>query len=106
MKAAAIHQNGGPEVLQYEDVPDPVCADDGVVIEVETVSIEGGDLLARLMTPPAGPSHVVGYIAAGTVREIGANVKDEEVVKDRNWITSRKPEDLKAFSAAAVQALR
>ena len=75
MKAAVIHQNGGPEVLQYEDVPDPVCADDGVVIDVETVSIEGGDLLARLMTPPAGPSHVVGYIAAGTVREIGANVK-------------------------------
>lgn len=74
MKAAVIQHNGGPEVLSYEDVPDPVCADDGVVIDVETVSIEGGDLLARLMTPPSGPSHVVGYIAAGTVRTIGANV--------------------------------
>ncbi len=75
MKAAVIQHNGGPEVLSYEDVPDPVCADDGVVIDVETVSIEGGDLLARLMTPPSGPSHVVGYIAAGTVRAIGASVK-------------------------------
>ena len=75
MKAAVIQHNGGPEVLSYEDVPDPVCADDGVVIDVETVSIEGGDLLARLMTPPSGPSHVVGYIAAGPVRTIGANVK-------------------------------
>lgn len=75
MKAAVIHQNGGPEVLRYEDLPDPVCADDGIVIDVETVSIEGGDLLARLMTPPAGAAHVVGYIAAGTVRAIGAKVR-------------------------------
>lgn len=75
MKAAVIQHNGGPEVLSFEDVPDPVCADDGVVIDVETISIEGGDLLARLMTPPSGPSHVVGYIAAGTVRAIGAKVK-------------------------------
>ncbi len=25
MKAAVYYQNGGPEVLRYEDVPDPVC---------------------------------------------------------------------------------
>lgn len=75
MKAAVIHLNGGPEVLRYEDAPDPVCADDGLVIDVQTISIEGGDLLARLMTPPPGPSHVVGYIAAGAVRAIGAKVK-------------------------------
>ena len=75
MKAAVIHQNGGPEVLNFEDLPDPVCADDGIVIDVETVSIEGGDLLARAMTPPIGPAQVVGYIAAGTVREIGKGVQ-------------------------------
>jgi NADPH2:quinone reductase len=74
MKAAVIHRNGGPEELVYEDLPDPVCADDGIVIDVETVSIEGGDLLARLMTPPLSAAHVVGYIAAGTVRAIGAKV--------------------------------
>lgn len=37
---------------------------------------------------------------------MGANVKDEPVVTDQNWITSRKPEDLNAFSEAAVKALR
>ena len=79
MKAAVIHQNGGPEALQYEDMPDPVCADDGIVIDVETVSIEGGDLLARLMTPPASASHVVGYIAAGTVREVGSKAGGRKV---------------------------
>lgn len=74
MKAAVIHRNGGPEELVYEELPDPVCADDGIVIDVETVSIEGGDLLARLMTPPASAAHVIGYIAAGTVREVGRQV--------------------------------
>jgi protease I len=39
------------------------------------------------------------------LRQIGANVKDEPLVRDGNWITSRKPEDLQQFSEAAVQAL-
>ena len=37
--------------------------------------------------------------------QIGATVKDQPVVKDRNWITSRKPEDLQQFSAAIVDHL-
>jgi len=32
-------------------------------------------------------------------------VKDQPVVKDRNWITSRKPEDLQQFSAAIIDSL-
>ena len=45
MKAAVIYENGGPDVLRYEDVPDPECPDGCVVIDVEAISIEGGDLL-------------------------------------------------------------
>jgi len=40
------------------------------------------------------------------LRQMGANVKDEPVVRDGNWITSRKPEDLEQFSDAVIQALR
>jgi protease I len=40
------------------------------------------------------------------LRKIGATVKDEPVVVDRNWITSRHPEDLEAFSQAVLAALR
>jgi protease I len=40
------------------------------------------------------------------LRQIGANVKDEPVVRDGNWITSRQPDDLQQFSDAAIQALR
>lgn len=39
------------------------------------------------------------------LKQIGATVKDEAVVIDRNWITSRKPEDLQQFSEAIVDHL-
>ncbi|MFL5458003.1 MAG: type 1 glutamine amidotransferase domain-containing protein [Myxococcales bacterium] len=42
----------------------------------------------------------------GDLEQAGANVKDQEVVVDQNWITSRKPEDLKAFSEAMLKALK
>lgn len=82
MKAAVIYENGGPEVLRYEDVPDPECPDGCVAIEVEAISIEGGDLLARASSPPPAVPHVVGYLAAGTVVEVGAGVEDR-VAGDR-----------------------
>ena len=39
------------------------------------------------------------------LRQMGANVKDDQVVIDRNWITSRQPSDLEAFSRAILEAL-
>ena len=79
MKAAVYYENGGPEVLKYEDVPDPACPPDGVVIDVEVVSLEGGDPLHRASTPPPTRPHVVGYQCAGTIREVGPQVKDRRV---------------------------
>src|SRR4051812_30595350 len=79
MKAAVIHENGGPDVLRYEEVPDPECPDGCVVIDVEAISIEGGDLLARAGSPPPSVPHVVGYLAAGTIAEVGDGVEDRAV---------------------------
>src|SRR3954464_9740367 len=79
MKAAVIYENGGPDVLRYEDVPDPGCPEGFVLIDVEAISIEGGDLLARAGSPPPSVPHVVGYLAAGTIAEIGAGVADRAV---------------------------
>ncbi|HTO58575.1 MAG TPA: zinc-binding alcohol dehydrogenase family protein, partial [Pseudomonadales bacterium] len=75
MKAAVYYENGGPQVFRYEDVPDPECADAGIVIDVEAVSIEGGDVLNRAGGALAARPHVVGYQAAGTVREVGRDAK-------------------------------
>src|SRR6187200_3074549 len=79
MKAAVIYENGDPDVLRYEDVPDPECPDGCVLIDVEAISIEGGDLLARAGSPPPSVPHIVGYLAAGTVVEVGAGVEDRAV---------------------------
>src|SRR5262245_43770174 len=79
MKAAVIHENGDPEALRYEEVPDPDCPDGCVAIDVEAISIEGGDLLARASSPPPSVPHVVGYLAAGTIAEVGAGVEDRSV---------------------------
>ena len=52
MKAIYYSENGGPEVMQYGDMPDPELQDDSVLIRSEAISIEGGDLLNRLLSPP------------------------------------------------------
>jgi NADPH:quinone reductase len=74
MKAAVYYENGGPEVLRYEDVPDPVCPDGGLIVRVEAISVEGGDTVNRWRGPLATRAHVVGYQAAGEVIEIGRKV--------------------------------
>jgi NADPH:quinone reductase len=79
MKAAAYTKTGRPDVLEYVDVPDPVLRSDGVLITVEAVSIQGGDLLHRAGGVMASSPHVVGYQAAGRVREVGPDVTELEV---------------------------
>lgn len=79
MKAAVYYENGAPEVLKYEDVPDPQCHPRGVIFDVEAVSIEGGDVLNRAGGPLKNRPHVVGYQAAGTICEVGSEVTERKV---------------------------
>jgi len=71
MKAAVFYETGGPEVFRYEDVPEPPLRADGVLIDVKAVSVQGGDLLHRAGGVLATSPHIVGYQAAGVVREAG-----------------------------------
>jgi NADPH2:quinone reductase len=82
MKAAVIYENGGPEVLRYEHVPDPECPDGCVVVDAEAISIEGGDLLARAAGQLPAVPHIVGYLSAGTVSVVAPGV-DGRAVGDR-----------------------
>src|SRR4051794_4336165 len=79
MKAAVIYENGGPDVLRHEDVTDPECPDGCVLIDVEAISVEGGDLLHRAGSPPPSVPHVVGSLAAGRVAGVGAGVENRGV---------------------------
>src|SRR3954464_11409602 len=79
MKAAVYYKTGPPEVLQYEDVPDPVVYPGGVIVAVEAISIEGGDTLNRAGGEMTSKPHIVGYQCAGTIREVGEGVDDRHV---------------------------
>ncbi|WP_243791852.1 zinc-binding dehydrogenase [Saccharopolyspora gloriosae] len=74
MKAAVYYENGGPEVLRYEDVPDPEVRSGEVLLRVAAVSVQGGDLLHRQGAPFEDAPHIVGYQAAGTIEAVGADV--------------------------------
>src|SRR3954451_4312849 len=79
MKAAVYYETGAPDVLRYEDVPDPVAGPGMVLIGVEAISIEGGDTLNRAGGEMPAVPHTVGYQCAGTIRAIGDGVSDRHV---------------------------
>src|ERR1700674_1542413 len=79
MKGAVYYETGPPDVLRYEDVPDPVCGPGDVLVRVEAISIEGGDTLNRAGGEILARPHIVGYQCAGTVALVGADVTDRTV---------------------------
>ena len=74
MKAAVYCENGAPDVPRYEDLADPICLPNGVVIRVEAINIEGGDTLSRWSGALTCTPHIVGYQAAGEIVEVGSEV--------------------------------
>ena len=79
MRAAVYYETGPPSVLRYEEVADPELHRNGVIVEVEAISIEGGDTLNRGGGEMTSTPHIVGYQCAGTIRELGSNVTDRQV---------------------------
>lgn len=79
MKAAVYDECGVPGVLRYADVPDPDLGPADVLIDVEAISIEGGDLIRRRTVQPPRGSYVVGYASAGTVVAVGDAVTARRV---------------------------
>ena len=79
VKAAVYYETGAPDVLRYEDVPDPVCGPADVLIRVEAISIEGGDTLNRAGGEMPDRPHIVGYQCAGRIEAVGADVTDRQV---------------------------
>ena len=73
MKAARIHQHGGPEVLVYEDVPDPKIRADQVLVRVRACALNRLDLFVRAGIPGMKfpMPHILGCDIAGEVVEAG-----------------------------------
>ena len=79
MKAIVVHQYGGPEVLKFEEYPDPVPGPGEVLVRVAAASVNPIDYKRRAgLTKDFYPLHFPGLIGvdmAGTVVKIGPGVE-------------------------------
>src|SRR5258708_30567780 len=80
MKAVVMHEYGGPDVLKYEDVPDPVPGKGEVLIRMAAASINPVDLWQRAGTTKASlrvefPA-IIGWDLSGTVVGLGPEVRE------------------------------
>jgi NADPH:quinone reductase-like Zn-dependent oxidoreductase len=73
MKAIRIHEDGGPEVLRYEDAPDPEPGPDDVLIHLRAASLNRLDLWVRRGLPSVPKPRILGADGAG-VDESGHRV--------------------------------
>lgn len=72
-----MHQTGGPEVLTYEDVPDPTPKAGEVLIRIEAVGMNFADVVRRrgdAYPEPTPPPFILGAEVAGTIAAVGDGV--------------------------------
>jgi putative PIG3 family NAD(P)H quinone oxidoreductase len=76
MRAVTISEPGGPEVLGWGEVPDPVCGPGEVIVDVAATAVNRADLLQRqgFYPPPPGASEILGLECSGIVSEVGEGV--------------------------------
>lgn len=78
MRAVVLRSRGGPEVLTFEDVPDPVPGPDEVRVHIRATALNRADILQRLggyADPRPGLTHEIpGLEFAGVVESVGARV--------------------------------
>src|SRR5579862_2059476 len=121
MKAIVVHQYGGPEVLKFEDYPDPVPGPGEVLVRVAASSVNPIDYKRRAgLTKDFYPIQFPGLIGvdiAGTVVKLGPGVEDFSVgehvfaMADNTYaelcvikaaVLAKVPEGLDLIQAAAV----
>ena len=76
MRAVTLSGPGGPEVLGWGEVPDPVLRPGEVLVDVVATAVNRADLLQRagFYPPPPGASDVLGLECSGVVSEVGEGV--------------------------------
>jgi NADPH:quinone reductase len=109
VQAVVIHETGGPDVLRYEDVPDPQPAEDEVLVRIEAAGVNHYDVNLRAGMARELPL-ILGGDAAGRREDTGENVivtgarlgtyAELAAIKPKNmW---PRPGELEASAAAAL----
>ncbi|HEY6971879.1 MAG TPA: zinc-binding dehydrogenase [Candidatus Angelobacter sp.] len=76
MKAVRMHEFGGPEVLKFEDVPDPQLRKDQVLVRVKAVALNHLDLFIRKGLPNVKLPHINGSDVSGDIAQVGEYISD------------------------------
>lgn len=83
MKAIHITKSGGPEVLQLQETPKPIPAENQVLIKVKAAGVNRSDIITRKNTDTYGkgsPTTLIpGLEVSGEITEIGSAVTDKKV---------------------------
>ncbi|MGW4482869.1 NAD(P)H-quinone oxidoreductase [Amycolatopsis sp. NPDC004368] len=81
MYAITIREPGGPEVLEWTEVPDPSPGPGEVLLDVAASAVNRADLLQRQgnYPPPPGSSETIGLECSGTIAELGEGVEGWQV---------------------------
>jgi NADPH:quinone reductase-like Zn-dependent oxidoreductase len=75
VKAIRIHVDGGPEVLRYEDVPDPEPGPGEVLVSLRAASLNHLDVWVRKGLPSVPKPRILGADGAGVVAGLGEGVQ-------------------------------
>jgi len=88
MKAVLFREHGGPEVLSYEDLPEPTIGPEDVRVRVKACALNHVDIWIRQGNPayPMTLPHVPGSDAAGIVEQVGGHV-DSVTVGQRVFVS-------------------
>ena len=78
MKAAYFEEHGGPEVLKYGDLPDPVAGPNEVVVDIHAASVNAADAKVRAghYSQITDFPYVLGRDLSGIVSAVGDGVDD------------------------------
>lgn len=76
MRAITISEAGGPEVLNWSEVPEPELGPGEVLVDVAATAVNRADILQRrgYYPPPAGASEYPGLECSGTIAEVAEDV--------------------------------
>jgi zinc-binding alcohol dehydrogenase/oxidoreductase len=78
IKAIVIHEDGGPEVLHYEDVPDPAAGAGEVLVRMRFGSLNHLDVWTRRGLPSVPKPRILGADGSGVVEALGEGVSGLE----------------------------
>ncbi|RZT22734.1 quinone oxidoreductase family protein [Fictibacillus sp. BK138] len=81
MKALVFEKFGGPDVLDYREIDDPVIGPDEILLEMKAIGLNFADVYRRKGNYhlEGQPPYILGYEGAGIVKSIGDNVHDVKV---------------------------